>query len=228
MQAAQAISSARFRHTHAVTKVDRVKGVFVSYLIALILLAFVCSLFYIWSRIQIVNVGYEINRELSAKEKLIEESKRLSLEIATLKSPVRLEALAKNEYQMDLPRKSQVLSDETIRSLEVAEAPKAEKAAPAQKAPAKTGPAHAKKAEKTLPVKGVAAKGNASVPAKSQSAKKENLKSVAGKKAPEKAKATQAAKAKPAVKTSKNAVSAPLAKKGGAKSTTVAEITSHR
>lgn len=120
MSMAHALTSPRFRSTQAVTKTERVKGVFVTYLILLILLAFSCCLFYIWSRIQIVNVGYEINRELSAKEKLVEENKRLSMEVATLKSPVRLEALAKNEYHMDLPQKSQILSDGPSKVLEVA------------------------------------------------------------------------------------------------------------
>ncbi len=81
------------------------------YLFALLVLTFICSLFYIWSRMQIVNIGYEINHEMKNKERLIEENKRLSLELATLKSPVRLEALAKSDYQMDLPRQSQILRD---------------------------------------------------------------------------------------------------------------------
>jgi cell division protein FtsL len=119
MSMAHALTSPRFRSTQAVTKTERVKGVFVTYLILLILLAFTCCLFYIWSRIQIVNVGYEINRELTAKEKLVEENKRLAMEVATLRSPVRLESLAKNDYHMDLPQKSQILSEGPSKILEV-------------------------------------------------------------------------------------------------------------
>lgn len=86
------------------------KGAAFKYIFFLIILAFFCSLFYIWSRIQVVNIGYEINRTLALKEKLIEENKKLTLEAATLKSPVRLEALAHNQFQMDLPQKSQILN----------------------------------------------------------------------------------------------------------------------
>ncbi len=101
----------RVREPQALNKTHRAKSAFVSYLIFLIFLAFTCSLFYIWSRIQVLNVGYEINRGISLQEKLTEENKRLTLEMAVLKSPVRLEGLAKNEYHMDLPRKTQLLSD---------------------------------------------------------------------------------------------------------------------
>ncbi|MBL7685075.1 MAG: cell division protein FtsL, partial [Deltaproteobacteria bacterium] len=121
MPIAQTLSSPRFRTAEAVTKADRAKSVFAKYIIGLIILAFFCCLFYIWSRIQIVNVGYEINRELTHKEKLIEENKKLSLEIATLKSPVRLESLAKNDYHMDLPQESQVLRD--MKDLQIAAQP---------------------------------------------------------------------------------------------------------
>src|SRR5262245_11174270 len=106
--------SPRFRRQQAMTKSDHRTGTLFYYLMGLVLLAFLCSLFYIWSRIQIVNVGYEINREVSLKEKLLEENKRLTLEMATLKSPVRLESLAKKEFRMDLPQKSQILRDGNI------------------------------------------------------------------------------------------------------------------
>jgi cell division protein FtsL len=110
--------SPRFRRQQTMTKADRRKGNLFFYLMGLVLLAFLCSLFYIWSRIQIVNVGYEINREISIKERLVEENKRLTLEMATLKSPVRLENLAKNEYRMDLPQKSQIVRDGNFAPME--------------------------------------------------------------------------------------------------------------
>ena len=103
--------SQRFRVKPASSaKVEKVKGVLFYYLLALILVVFLCSLFYIWSRIQIVNLGYSINREITLKEQLQDENKRLSLEVASLKSPIRLENLAKNDLKMDLPQKSQILS----------------------------------------------------------------------------------------------------------------------
>src|SRR4029453_10555758 len=110
------LSTPRYREQQAWVKTERRKSKLLIYLIWLALLAFFCSLFYVWSRIQMVNVGYEINREIHLKERLLEENKRLTLETATLKSPVRLEALAKREYGMDLPMKSQIVGDPTFRA----------------------------------------------------------------------------------------------------------------
>lgn len=115
------------------TKAHRAQGVAFKYVFSLILLAFICSLFYIWSRIQVVNIGYEINRSIALKEKLIEENKKLTLEAATLKSPVRLESMAHQSFQMDLPQKSQILNQwSPPKEVQVAE--KTTKAIPAKKA----------------------------------------------------------------------------------------------
>lgn len=86
---------------------------FLVYLLSLFVLLLGCAIFYIWSRIQIVNVGYEINRHLKERDFLTEENKKIQLEIATLKSPVRLETLAKKEFNMDLPRQDQIFTART-------------------------------------------------------------------------------------------------------------------
>jgi cell division protein FtsL len=52
---------------------------------------------------------YQVAEELSIKERLIEEQKRLKLEYATLKSPKRIAAIAKNQLQMDYPEENQVI-----------------------------------------------------------------------------------------------------------------------
>jgi len=104
------INASSAKKQQGFTKADRARGAAFKYVFSLILLAFFCSLFYIWSRIQVVNIGYEINRSLALKEKLIEENKKLTLEAAILKSPVRLESLAHNSFQMDLPQRSQILN----------------------------------------------------------------------------------------------------------------------
>lgn len=122
------INASNAKKQQGFTKADRARGAAFKYVFSLILLAFFCSLFYIWSRIQVVNIGYEINRSLALKEKLIEENKRLTLEAAILKSPVRLESLAHNSFQMDLPQRTQILNQW--------QAPKEKEAEPAAKASA--------------------------------------------------------------------------------------------
>ena len=68
-----------------------------------------CSLFYVWSRIQVVRLGYNISIVLNEEKRLIESNKKLRLEIATLKSYPRIERLAVEELRMAKPRPEQVI-----------------------------------------------------------------------------------------------------------------------
>ncbi|HBG46874.1 MAG TPA: cell division protein FtsL [Deltaproteobacteria bacterium] len=49
---------------------------------------------FVWSRLMVVNTGYEISKVNSARSALIEQNKRLKLEYMRLKSPERIEAIA--------------------------------------------------------------------------------------------------------------------------------------
>jgi cell division protein FtsL len=52
---------------------------------------------------------YKVAEEMSIKESLLEEQRKLKVEIATLKSPQRLEAIAKEKLQMSYPTRDQVI-----------------------------------------------------------------------------------------------------------------------
>ena len=67
------------------------------------------SLFYVWSRIQVIRLGYDISSALKEEKALIEVNKRLRLEIATLKSYARIEKLAAEELGMSKPKPGQVI-----------------------------------------------------------------------------------------------------------------------
>jgi len=67
------------------------------------------SLFYVWSRIQVIQLGYEISNALKAERTLTEEHKKLRLEIATLKSYARIEKVAVEELRMVKPKPEQVI-----------------------------------------------------------------------------------------------------------------------
>jgi len=67
------------------------------------------SLFYVWSRIQVIQLGYEISNTLKEERALIEANKKLRLEIATLKSYARIEKLAVEELRMVKPKPEQVI-----------------------------------------------------------------------------------------------------------------------
>jgi len=66
-------------------------------------------LFYVWSRIQVIQFGYEISNVLKQERALSEENKKLRVEIATLKSYARIEKLAVEELRMAKPKPDQVI-----------------------------------------------------------------------------------------------------------------------
>jgi cell division protein FtsL len=78
-------------------------------LILLLLFLMTGSLFYVWSRIQMIQVGYEISNALKEERALVEANKRLRLEIATLKSDTRIEKIAVEELGMAKPKPDQVI-----------------------------------------------------------------------------------------------------------------------
>ena len=67
------------------------------------------SLFYVWSRIQVIQLGYEISNALKEERSLAETNKKLRLEIATLKSYGRIEKFAVEELKMVKPKPEQVI-----------------------------------------------------------------------------------------------------------------------
>ncbi|MBI5892758.1 MAG: cell division protein FtsL [Deltaproteobacteria bacterium] len=66
-------------------------------------------LFYLWSRLLTVNIGYEISRAEKEGKELIRENEVLKLDIATLKSLARIEGMAKNELGLIYPSQKQVI-----------------------------------------------------------------------------------------------------------------------
>ncbi len=67
------------------------------------------ALIYVWSHIYMTELEYMVAAEMSIKEKLVEEQTKLKVEIATLKSPQRLESIAKEQLQMTYPTRDQVI-----------------------------------------------------------------------------------------------------------------------
>ena len=75
--------------------------------IASILMA--VALIYVWSHIHMTELEYQIARELSSRERMTEEQAKLKVELATLKSPQRIETIAKEKLQMVYPEREQVI-----------------------------------------------------------------------------------------------------------------------
>ncbi|HEY5975337.1 MAG TPA: cell division protein FtsL [Geobacteraceae bacterium] len=79
------------------------------YLLGVLVLLTLVSIFHVWSRVKVVDMHLqigELRRELKEQQ---QEQGRLKLEVASLKNPARIEALAKGELGMSLPTEQQVV-----------------------------------------------------------------------------------------------------------------------
>lgn len=76
--------------------------------VTLVLMA--VALVYVWSHIRMTELEYMVAEEMSRKEILLEEQRKLNVEIATLKAPQRIETIAKNKLQLSYPAREQVIT----------------------------------------------------------------------------------------------------------------------
>ena len=88
------------RRQKTFTKDDLIKTKLVFRIIFLVAFSAILSLFLIWSRVQHVQVGYDINSLKARQHQLLEANKKLKMETATLKSPRRVEKFAAQKLGM--------------------------------------------------------------------------------------------------------------------------------
>jgi cell division protein FtsL len=85
------------------SRLDKSRSFFLRGLTLLVFLLTGAALFYINTHVQVVGIGYEIDQALAKKQNLIEENKRLSFEIARLRSPIRIETEARETLKLSVP-----------------------------------------------------------------------------------------------------------------------------
>lgn len=68
------------------------------------------SLFFVWSRVQVTNLDYEISQLESTLRDLRQETSNLRLEAASLRNPERIERVARKELNLRLPSAEQVIT----------------------------------------------------------------------------------------------------------------------
>ncbi|OPY14785.1 MAG: Cell division protein FtsL [Syntrophus sp. PtaB.Bin001] len=68
------------------------------------------ALVYVWSHLRMTGLEYKIAEEISLKERLLEEQRKIKVEIATLKAPGRIESIAREKLQMVYPQREQVIN----------------------------------------------------------------------------------------------------------------------
>ena len=81
--------------------------IYTSVLLATICLTVLCG--YIWSRITVVSIGYDISTANRERDNLIEQNRRLRIAFERLKSPERIEEIASRELNLVHPEREQVV-----------------------------------------------------------------------------------------------------------------------
>ena len=78
--------------------------------IALMAVLFIEALFYTWSRVQCVNAGVEIDRQTHHHQTLLKSRNTLRIELARLKSPERIETIARTRLGLVTPDAKQTVT----------------------------------------------------------------------------------------------------------------------
>lgn len=81
---------------------------FIYLLPLVVLMAFLAVSIYLWSRLKVVDLGYEISKLNEARASLLETNKRFRFELMELKSPARIEKMAR-ETGLSYPKGEQVV-----------------------------------------------------------------------------------------------------------------------
>ncbi len=66
-------------------------------------------LFYTWCRVQCTRLGYEMTKDVDANRKQMVLQNSLVLEIARLKSPERISAIARQQLKLEPPSHEQMV-----------------------------------------------------------------------------------------------------------------------
>ena len=67
-------------------------------------------LVYTWVRVQCIRVGYDISAAADKQAELIAEKKKLTIELARLKSPQRIAWIAKTRLNLVTPSPQQIMT----------------------------------------------------------------------------------------------------------------------
>jgi cell division protein FtsL len=79
-----------------------------SFIVAAFVLMAMLSL-YVWSHVRMTQLEYKAAAELNRKEQLLDEQRKLKMDVATLKSRKRIEAIARDSLNMTFPEHNQVI-----------------------------------------------------------------------------------------------------------------------
>ena len=78
-------------------------------IIAVFLWLLFSSFGYVWCRVQVVQLGYKLSGAHRIHTQLLNDSKKLHLELARLRAPERVERIAIEQLGLNRPRKEQIV-----------------------------------------------------------------------------------------------------------------------
>lgn len=79
------------------------------YLVGVMLVLTLLSLFHVWSRVRVIELSVEVADFRKKMSEAQQENNRLRLEVALLKTPARIEAMAIGDFGMQQPSDSQLV-----------------------------------------------------------------------------------------------------------------------
>ncbi len=100
---------AKVARTRTAIDVRQSAGLRISTFILSLLVLVAVALVYVWSHLHNTQLKYRIAEEMTVRENLLEENRRLKVEIATLKSPQRIESIAREKLKLQYPEREQVV-----------------------------------------------------------------------------------------------------------------------
>lgn len=94
---------------HVSTELSTSRPDVARFLMICMVLLTVVSIFHVWSRFRLVELNLQIGEASRQMKNLEQEQKRLMLEATSLKTPARIEAIAKRDLGMIVPKDEQVV-----------------------------------------------------------------------------------------------------------------------
>jgi cell division protein FtsL len=82
---------------------------------SIVFLVIAFSMVYVWQRVQVIKVGYEIESLKKEKAELLRENNDLQIEESTLTSPERIESIADTDIGMHAPVSGQIVMVKKIK-----------------------------------------------------------------------------------------------------------------
>jgi cell division protein FtsL len=92
---------------------------YIGQVMMLIFIIIGAALIFVWTRIQVIQLGYEVSKLRKETTDLLEQKAKLEAEVAALRAPQRLEGYATSLFGMRLPLGDEiVIVDETEKPAE--------------------------------------------------------------------------------------------------------------